>query len=198
MDFLTGHAWMTRGESNRNLQLPDLVTLKLDNETLDGFDDTSPCFAFVAVLRQGKLNQFGKIEYAGMMRHKSVDHCAVNSLAFWLYFLYHNQKINLHDKTLWYNIYIQPGRTKLGNVCPKTQNAKYERLFDDCGIKSTKLSHSVRAGGLNMAESAEVSEGDLRRGGRWGRDKMEGSYLHQLPRPVLRALSGWDKSGIVF
>jgi hypothetical protein len=25
-------------------------------------------------------------------RHKSVYHCAVNSLAFWRFFLYHNQK----------------------------------------------------------------------------------------------------------
>jgi hypothetical protein len=40
--------------------------------------------------------------------------------------------------------------------------------------KGSKLSHAPRAGGLNMAEMQEVKEMDLRRGGRWGRDKMEG------------------------
>jgi hypothetical protein len=101
LDFLTGHSWLTRGESNRNLQLPDLVPIKFINETLDPQYDLYPCHTIVAVLRQGKTNQFSRIEYAGMMRHRDVCQCAVNALAMWLFYKYHLTKIDLRKPDYW-------------------------------------------------------------------------------------------------
>jgi hypothetical protein len=101
MDFLTGHAWITRGESNRMLQLPDLVPIRFMNETLGSAYDLYPCYTIVAILRQGKTNQFGKYEYAGMMRHRNVIECPVNALAMWFFYLYHQNKLDLSRKENW-------------------------------------------------------------------------------------------------
>lgn len=101
LDFLTGHAWITRGESNRNLQLPDLVPLTFLNEGLDPAYELYPCYTIVAVLRQGKTNQFSRIEYAGMIRHREVSQCPINALAMWMFYKYHNVTIDLSKKDNW-------------------------------------------------------------------------------------------------
>uniref|UniRef100_H3H2M0 Ndc10 domain-containing protein n=1 Tax=Phytophthora ramorum TaxID=164328 RepID=H3H2M0_PHYRM len=66
VDLLFGHALMARGETTRKLQLPDLFSMELPNE------GPTTCVTALAVMDQGKMNQFGRIEYGGCIRHRDV------------------------------------------------------------------------------------------------------------------------------
>lgn len=71
LDFSLGHATFHRGQSKRNWQLPDLFSIDIPSE------GPTSCWALVIVMRQGKTNQFGKIEYSGAYRHKDATLCSV-------------------------------------------------------------------------------------------------------------------------
>ena len=60
-----------RGELARKMELPDLFSIDLDNEG-DG-----ECKALIAVLMNGKTNQFGRIEFAATLRNKIVKVCPI-------------------------------------------------------------------------------------------------------------------------
>jgi hypothetical protein len=50
------------------------------------------CFVAVAILDQGKTNQFGRIEYGGCVRARDVEVCPVGALAlhlFWRFQIAH-------------------------------------------------------------------------------------------------------------
>uniref|UniRef100_H3GWY4 Ndc10 domain-containing protein n=1 Tax=Phytophthora ramorum TaxID=164328 RepID=H3GWY4_PHYRM len=83
VDLLFGHAQMARGETTRNLQLPDLFSMELPNE------GPTTCVAALAVMDQGKMNQFGRIEYGGCIRHRDVM-----------------------ERSSWYNIQLIDGKIK--------------------------------------------------------------------------------------
>lgn len=55
------------------------------------------------------------------------------------------------------------------------------------------MTHSRRPGGANQADEGDVDGSDMRRGGRWNRDKMESCYLSQLPKRLMRVLAGFSK-----
>ncbi|MGH7974213.1 MAG: hypothetical protein ACREBR_01710, partial [bacterium] len=69
-----------RGELCRRLELPDLFCIDLKNEGPQG-----ECKALVAILGQGKTNQFGKIEFGAAMRNREVRLCLFGALAMWLF-----------------------------------------------------------------------------------------------------------------
>lgn len=74
-----------RGESMRELELPDLFTMLLENE------GSKPCYAFVMIMRQGKTNQFNKLEYGSSMRNKNVKICSHGALALMFFGRFHLQ-----------------------------------------------------------------------------------------------------------
>jgi hypothetical protein len=73
--------------------------------------------------------------------------------------------VNIYNCNQRYDIYVQPSKkSKDGCISSDKQANYYAELFDACGIRSSKLTHAPRAGGLNMAEMQEVKDMDLRRG----------------------------------
>ncbi|KAF2186420.1 hypothetical protein K469DRAFT_455732, partial [Zopfia rhizophila CBS 207.26] len=83
-EHLLGHATVTQGESRRDVQLADLVLIKLENEGPKP-NELAPCM--VMLMRQGKQNQHGKVEYMGCMRNSDLILCPLSALAFC--FFYH-------------------------------------------------------------------------------------------------------------
>jgi hypothetical protein len=69
---------LLRGETRRNVQLPDLFLLVLNHE------GPSPCTALILIIDQGKKNQFGKIEYGCVVRHRELRLCTIAHLAAYL------------------------------------------------------------------------------------------------------------------
>jgi hypothetical protein len=102
LDFLLGHLIVSRGESKRLATLPDLGLLDCDAR-----EGPAPCKAVVLIMNQGKTIN-GKIEYGGMIRHKSVQCCGVGALALYFFSRYHIEGVPFIDfkqKSNWY-IYI--------------------------------------------------------------------------------------------
>ena len=77
-DLLLAHNMLLRSETRRDVQLPDLFSLQLHNE------GPSPCTAVVMLINQGKRNQFGKMEYGCVVRHRDARICTVAHLAAYL------------------------------------------------------------------------------------------------------------------
>lgn len=55
------------------------------------------------------------------------------------------------------------------------------------------VTHTRRSGGAEDADEGNPGESDMRRGGRWNRDKMESCYLSQLPKRLMRILADFPK-----
>jgi hypothetical protein len=72
---------MMRGENARKMQLSDLFTVELKES-----EGPTKCTAVIGALREGKMNTDGKLEYAGMLRHKNVLLCPVNALAMYFHY----------------------------------------------------------------------------------------------------------------
>ncbi|KAF4144844.1 Centromere DNA-binding protein complex CBF3 subunit domain-containing protein [Phytophthora infestans] len=78
-DILFGHALMARGETTRKLHLPDLFSMELTNE------GPTKCVAAFAVMDQGKVNQFGRIENDGCIRYRDIILCPIGALDIYLF-----------------------------------------------------------------------------------------------------------------
>ncbi|KAF2195062.1 hypothetical protein K469DRAFT_756985 [Zopfia rhizophila CBS 207.26] len=82
-EHLLGHATVTRGESRRDVQLADLVLIELENEGPKP-NESAPCM--VMLMRQGKQNQHGKVEYMGCMQNSDLILCSLSALAFYFFY----------------------------------------------------------------------------------------------------------------
>jgi len=81
--LLVGHTTFTPGESRRGVQLADLMLIHLKNEVPKP-DESTPCMC--STMRQGKLNQHGKVEYMGCMWNANPVLCLLSALAFYFFF----------------------------------------------------------------------------------------------------------------
>ncbi|KDO19099.1 hypothetical protein SPRG_15578 [Saprolegnia parasitica CBS 223.65] len=81
--FALSHYYLLRGETARMLELADLQSVQLENE------GTSKCVAVIAVQRQGKTNQHGRVELAVCLRAKDVSVCPQAAMACYLFWRWH-------------------------------------------------------------------------------------------------------------
>jgi hypothetical protein len=71
------HSLFLRGENVKNFELPDMFSLRLENES-----PSQTSNELVAILDRGKTNSFGKLDYAGGIRHARVEACTIGAVAF--------------------------------------------------------------------------------------------------------------------
>ncbi len=200
--FLLCHSGTLRGESSRMLELADSLHLELPNE---GFQD---CYAFICMLHQGKMNQFGRREYCASLRAKEVEICSIGATAlyfFWRFQLWGNDPIILIFYVLdegfpdmstsrdWFQIKFM----RKWNGSP-TDELRYDpqyrilkRIMISCGHKTRQVTHAMRGSSARIAELVGASDGHIRRQGRWNTQAMEGCYLTSIPREAVRALAGF-------
>ena len=69
-----------REETTREMELPDLFALPLDEE---GFMKTAT--ALIAIIGRGKTNQFNKKESGAALRSKDVRTCSFGALALYMF-----------------------------------------------------------------------------------------------------------------
>ena len=118
MDFLFSHNMLLRGESRRQLQFPDLFTVSLPNE------GPTPCWPMIMIMNNGKTNQFGRLEYMGVMRHKDPLLCTMSQAAFYLFFrwqILHEPPPQFWSRPLWYNSHLLKGRDVTNTLSYETQ-----------------------------------------------------------------------------
>lgn len=140
VDVLFGHALMARGETTRKLQLPDLFSMELNNE------GPSKCVAALAIMDQGKMNQFGRIEYGGCIRHKDVILCPIGALALYLFWRFHvlcEPFPDLRKRSSWYDIQLIDGKIKDREISYSTQARGIKKALKACGVTSKKVRYNT-------------------------------------------------------
>ncbi|EAS32210.3 uncharacterized protein CIMG_13776 [Coccidioides immitis RS] len=189
VDFLMGHSMLLRGESRRTAQLADLFTLELTNE------GPTPCFPMVLIMGNGKTNQMGRIEYATVMRHRNPLLCTMAQTAFYLFYrwdIVREPPPQFHNRQDWYQLHLIKGDDVRKPLSYETQLDWIRRIYSGTGLSGLKKTHAGRAAGARHAEQVGVSEGQIRRAGRWNSDALSQCYLTNIPRKFVRAMAGFD------
>jgi len=191
-DFLIGHALLARGESRRFIQFPDMLSLSLPDEA------PQICTPLVVIMRKGKTNQAGRVEYGAPMRCKEVLLCPLNALAMYLFWRWHvdlEPFPNFTDRKKWYDIRLLKGKSPTRDIAYHTQLEGVKTAFNACGIDTSVWTHANRGSGAKLAELQGADENQIRRAGRWNGERMESCYLTTLPRKAIRALAGFPTKG---
>ncbi|KAG2214162.1 hypothetical protein INT45_014126 [Circinella minor] len=159
--FLLQHYGLLRSESIRKMEFADLQSLHLEDE------GPSQCHALVMILKQGKINKFGRVEVAGCMRNKNMAICPQMMLA--CYFFSHYEMS--------------------GEQFPSINKNADWHLRELVSIQKPKLMLRICGAAARMAEIGGSSEGTIRRAGRWNTSLLTTAYLTNLPHELLRTLT---------
>ncbi|KAJ8537451.1 hypothetical protein ON010_g13147 [Phytophthora cinnamomi] len=134
-----------RGESARMLELADLHSILLENE---GY---SPGRALVMVMRQGKTNQVGRIEFGACMRSKYVEICPHGLLGFYLFWRWHIDGEPFPDFTSsesWYPTkLLKTGKDTTKAMSYKTHNEAITAALKFVGMVQANPKFDALAGG---------------------------------------------------
>ena len=156
-DILLGHYMLTRGNDRRNAELSDLFTFELPGE------GPTRCVPLIFTTREGKENQFGRLETTGALRNKKPLVYMLGGLAFYLlsrWDLGDEPFPDFSKRALWYKIRLIKSSTANRETALSytTQRDWVAKAFQYAGISSQKKTHSGRSGGAQMAELKGVSE----------------------------------------
>lgn len=191
VDFLLGHYMLSRGNDRRSLELSDLFTFEFTGE------GPTRCMPLVFTTREGKENQFGRLETSGAMRHKNPLLCVMGALGFYLFWRWEvagEAFPDLRDRASWYRTRLLRNTdlkvTKETPLAYNTQRDWVARAFSYVGLHSTKKTHIGRSAGAKLAELKGVNEEQIRRAGHWSNEQMIGCYLSALPRKFMRKMAG--------
>lgn len=192
LDFLLSHNMLLRSEARRKAEHPDLFTLSLPNE------GPTACHAMILVLDNGKTNQFGRLEYGAVFRHRNPLLCTMSHLAYYLFFRWNILKEpppKFQQRQQWYNLKLLQGEKKENPMAYETQLHWTSQAFDAANLQCLKKTHAGRAEGAKHASLHGVSEGQIRRAGRWNSDALTSCYLTDIPRKFARTMAGFNASG---
>jgi hypothetical protein len=187
VDFLFSHNMLLRGEDRRGLEMADLFTICMD-------EGPTPCWPMVMMKLNGKTNQFGRLEYMAVVRHRDPLLCTMCHTAFYLFYrweLMHEPVPQFYQRQQWYDFCLFKGSKSDQSFSYEIQLRWINQVFDAVGLSSKKKTHSGRSGGARHAELQGVDENSIRRAGHWNQDSMSNCYLSELPRPFIRTLAGF-------
>jgi hypothetical protein len=191
--FLLCQSLFLRGENVRNMELPDMFSLVLENES-----PSQTCFALVAILDRGKTNSFGKLYYAACIRHDQVEACTIGAVAFHFFFRFmiHGEPFpNMSDSSLWYDTkFMNSSKSTTEPITPSAHEKPISKIFKKLNLPFNKKTHVGRSSGARMADLAGASVDSIRRQGRWNATTLDSSYLLNLPREILRTSAGFPLS----
>lgn len=189
--FLLQHYGLLRGESLRTMEFPDLQGMLLENEGV------TRCYALVMILKQGKTNQEGRLEFSACLRNKNVRICPQMMLSFYFFYRWHisgEPFPEFNQNRDWFDLKLTRSRQS-----PK-QSISYDHhlncikeAFKAIGLQSKAKTHAMRGSGSRMAEMLGTSEAAIRRLGRWNNSALTNSYLTHIPREALRTMAGFTR-----
>jgi hypothetical protein len=191
VDFLLSHNLLLRSESRLAAELPDFFSIMLPNE------GPTPCPLMVMIMDNGKTNQIGRLEYGAVIRHKNPLLCTMAHTAFYLFYRWNitgELPPCFRQRQLWYNLHLIKGEDAAKKMAYDTQLEWINRMFSQAKVASLKKTHAGRAQGAKHAELKGVSEGQIRRAGRWNNDALTNCYLTHLPRKFIRSMAGFNPS----
>ena len=198
VDFLLGNHMLLRLSNRLPIELPDCFCLDLQNEGVQRSEDAAPTKALVILMRQGKTNQHGRMEYGAALRHRDPKACLVSALALWFFWRWQceGERFPRFSRSEdWYDIKVlrQSKENPATQLSPQTANSWTRRTYEKCGIATSKASHAPRVASAQNTDLAGISEASIRRAGRWTNgDQITGCYLTSLPYEFMRATADFD------
>ncbi|KAJ5142583.1 short-chain dehydrogenase [Penicillium bovifimosum] len=193
VDFLFSHNMLLRGESRRCLQFPDLFTISMPNE------GPTPCWPMIMIMDNGKTNQFGRLQYMGVMRHQDPLLCTMSQAAFYLFYRWQivgESPPQFRSRPQWYNFHFFKGSDRDKPISYESQLKWANEVYEAINLSTAKKTHAGRAQGSKQAELEGVEENQIRRAGQWNQDAMTNCYLTHLPRKFLRSMAGHQPDAI--
>lgn len=189
VDFLFSHNMLLRGESRRHIELADLFTIPLKNE------GPTPCPVMILIMDNGKTNQYGRLEYGGVIRHKNPFLCTLSHTAFYLFYRWNfvrEEPPRFQQRQQWYNTHLIRGADRVRPISYEVQLQWTNKVFEAAHLQSLKKTHAGRSEGAKQSELNGTAEGQIRRGGRWNTDALTNCYLSNLPREFIRGMADFD------
>ena len=130
----------------------------MGNEAGDG-DVETPCL--VVGFTEGKTVAVGAIDYAGVLRHKDPLLCPIMSLAMYLFVRYelnHEAPPDFNNRQSWYQTKLLLGKQSMMPLTYATQAGWVRRVFNEAGISSRKVTHTMRGASARHADAQGVPE----------------------------------------
>lgn len=166
-------------------------TIKIPNEGI------TACFPLIIMLRHAKRNTDGRIQYTGAIRNRNHLVCVLSHLAFYLFHQFHIENKALPDFTSrkdWYNIYLLRGENREQPISYGSLNKQEKDAFKQCGIVSSKITHTGYSMEAREAELKGVSYSQIQRAGLWNNEEVSKCYLTNIPLEFIRALAWFEPS----
>jgi len=198
VDFLLGNHVLLRLSNRLPIELPDCFCLDLQNKGVQRSRDAHATKALVILMHQGKTNQHGRMEYGAALRHRDPKACLIGALAFWFFWRWQCEGEPFPRFTRsedWYDVKVlrQSKESTTTQLSSQTANSWTRRIYEKCGIITSKTSHAPCTASAQNADLAGVSEASIRRAGRWTNgDQITSYYLTSLPREFMRAAADFD------
>ena len=134
LDILSGHFYVTRGETHRNCELPDLSAIELPDEGM------TECICALLAMSRGKMNKYGRMQYMGAVRNKDVDICPVGALALYFFYRWHisgEPFPTFRRRSDWYRVKVLVGSNREKPMAYPTQLECTNAAFEKSKITST-------------------------------------------------------------
>ncbi|KAJ5567222.1 short-chain dehydrogenase [Penicillium sp. DV-2018c] len=139
----------------------------------------------------GKTNQFGRLQYMGVMRHQDPLLCTMSQAAFYLF--YRLQIVGESPQQFGAD---RSGSDRDKPISYESQLEWANEVYEEINLSIAKKTHAGRAQGSKQAEPEGVEENQIRRAGQWNQDAMTNCYLMHLPRKFLRSMAGFQPDAI--
>jgi hypothetical protein len=180
---------LLRGETVRDVELPDFFCVPMDNE------GPTICNAMVIIKGRGKMNQFGKVVFSGYYRHSNVRLCCQNAVALLLFYRFQiaGETPDFSKSAEWYTTAMfatSPGDNKKA-VSKSAHADAIAKAHKTLKIITSKVTHGGRLFGRQKLEEAGVDKVSTDVLGGWATGAGEGCYGNGLSRPGMRALAGF-------
>jgi hypothetical protein len=191
VDFLLAHNMLLRSEARLEAELPDFFTVPLPDE------GPTPCYPMIMIMSNGKTNPMGRLEYGAVIRHRNPLLCTIAHTAFYLFCRWNitgEPTPSFYQRELWYSLHLIKGEHASRKMAYDTQLDWITKIFAGANVTSLKKTHAGRSQGAKHAELKGVSEGQIRRAGRWNSDALTNCYLTHLPRKFIRSMAGFSPS----
>jgi len=153
-DFLMRHHMLLRGQSTRHADLADLLTLP------DLKEGITPCQPLILTMGHGKMNQYGRMEYAGALRNKDPVICTLGALAVYLFWRWEFSGEPFPDfshRAAWYDRKLFP--PSVNAACKAAAQGEEAARCLDQGLPAERLYYEES--GDEETDGSSDSESDM-------------------------------------
>lgn len=161
LDITLGHYYVLRGESRRMAELADFQIQRFPEA-----EGATPCDVLIFVLDRGKTNRWGKTQFMGTMRNRSIHLCPISALAQYLFWRWHcsgEAPPTFFDRRSWYRtkLLISSIKSTTQEISYGTQLEHINESFSIIGVESASKTQAMRGCAAREAEIHGINKDEI-------------------------------------